>query len=202
MDERDTTQPEEPDGKTVPRRAFINGTWKVLGAALVVEAGWTSYALLNPPESAGFGGVVDAGPVEDFLKEGTVKYFLDGRFYVTQYDGGLRALYQKCPHLGCRVPFCDSSERFECPCHGSVYNLIGEYIQGPAPRGMDRFPIEIRDGHVFVDTSTIVEGPAQGILTGPADAAGPSCVAQTGSTTAAGAAPVDGSTSSRGVPDA
>ncbi|MBI3648387.1 MAG: Rieske 2Fe-2S domain-containing protein [Actinobacteria bacterium] len=157
------------------RRRFLNSTWKVLGAALLVEAGWTSYDILSPNAAEGFGGLVDAGPVSDFLAEGTVKYFLDGRFYVTQYQGGLRALYQKCPHLGCKVPFCDSSTRFECPCHGSVYNVIGEYVRGPAPRGMDRFPIRIRNDRVMVDTSSVVEGPPRGVMTGPTEAAGPSC---------------------------
>ena len=95
---------------------------------------------------------------------------------MTQYQGGLRALYQKCPHLGCRVPFCQSSGRFECPCHGSVYNLIGEYVSGPAPRGMDRFEISISgDGRVQVDTANVVEGPPQGVLSGPTTANGPSC---------------------------
>jgi cytochrome b6-f complex iron-sulfur subunit len=167
------TAPEDPTG--VDRRRFLNDTWKLLGVALLVEAGWTSYDILNPSPAEGFGGEVDAGAVSDFLAEGTVKYFLDGRFYVTQYQGGLRALYQKCPHLGCKVPFCASSARFECPCHGSIYNVIGEYIGGPAPRGMDRFPIRIRNGRVTVDTSSIVEGPPRGILTGPSAAAGPSC---------------------------
>ena len=77
--------------------------------ALIVEAGWTSYDILNPNPAAGFGGIVDAGPVEDYLTEGTVKYFLDGRFYVTQFQGGLRALYQKCPHLGCKVGDCTTA---------------------------------------------------------------------------------------------
>ena len=40
-------------------------------------------------------------------------------------DGGVVALYQKCPHLGCRVPNCDTSQWFECPCHGSQYNQVG-----------------------------------------------------------------------------
>jgi Rieske Fe-S protein len=160
---------------SLDRRAFLNGSWKVLGLALVVEAGWTSYDILNPKQTGGFGAVVDAGPVENFLEEGTAQYFLDGRFYVTQYQGGLRALYQKCPHLGCRVPFCDSSGRFECPCHGSVYNITGEYIEGPAPRGMDRFRLSIQNGHVMVDTASVVEGPPKGVLDGPSEATGPSC---------------------------
>ncbi len=162
----------------IDRRRFLDIGWKVLGVGLVVEAGWTTYDILNPSKAGGFGGMVDAGPVTDYLEENTVQYFLNGRFYVTSYQGGLRALYQKCPHLGCRVPFCETSDRFECPCHGSVYNVLGEYIAGPAPRGLDRFPIEIRDGHVWVDTSTVVEGPARGILTGPSEAAGPSCLGE------------------------
>ena len=112
--------------------------------------------------------------------EGTVRYFLAGRFYVTSYGGSLYALYQKCTHLGCRVPLCDSSEMFECPCHGSVYNIKGEYIAGPAPRGLDRFPVTIEGSDIRVDTGTLIEGPAKGILTGPAEPAGPSCSGEDG----------------------
>jgi cytochrome b6-f complex iron-sulfur subunit len=170
----------EPASEQVDRRDFLSTTWKVLGAALVIEAGWTSYDILSPKASGAFGGEVDAGPVADFTEEGIVKYFLNGRFYVTQFQGGLRALYQKCPHLGCKVGACEEasagiSAGFRCPCHGSGYNVIGEYLTGPAPRGLDRFPISIRDGHVFVDTSSVVEGPARGVLTGPTDPPPASC---------------------------
>ena len=44
---------------------------------------------------------------------------------------GLIASYQKCPHLGCRVPQCTSSQWFECGCHGSQYNRVGEKKGGP-----------------------------------------------------------------------
>jgi Rieske Fe-S protein len=167
-DEHETPSEKAPEKTSggIPRRRFLNDSWKVLGAALVVEAGWTSYDILHPTAASGFGGIVDAGPVSDYLEEGTVKYFLNGRFYVTQYQGGLRALYQKCPHLGCKVPWVESAELFECPCHGSVYNLIGEYQKGPAPRGMDRFPITIENDRVMVDTSSVVEGPPPGTAEG------------------------------------
>jgi nitrite reductase/ring-hydroxylating ferredoxin subunit len=160
---------EKPD-----RRKFLDMSWKILAAGLVVEVGIASADMLKARPSRGFGGVVDAGDVATF-EEGTVTYFLNGRFYIARFDGSLMALYQKCPHLGCRVPFCDSSQMFECPCHGSIYNIKGEYIDGPAPRGMDRFPLEVRDGRVFVDTGTVVEGPGKGVLTGPAEPAGPGC---------------------------
>ena len=156
------------DKNPIPRRHFLNNSWKVLGVALVAEAAWTSYDLLRPPPASGFGGVVDAGALDEFMVEGSVKYSLNGRFYVTQYQGGLRALYQKCPHLGCKVPWDPATGEFKCPCHGSVYNLIGEYESGPAPRGMDRFPISIENDHVMVDTSAFVEGPPPGTHEGPA----------------------------------
>ena len=46
---------------------------------------------------------------------------------------GIVALYQKCVHLGCRVPWCQTSQWFECPCHGSKYNRVGEKQRRPGP---------------------------------------------------------------------
>jgi cytochrome b6-f complex iron-sulfur subunit len=94
-------------------------------------------------------------------------------------DGGVLALYQKCPHLGCRVPECGTSQWFECPCHGSQYNRVGEKRGGPAPRGMDRFAMSIgSDGSLTVDTGTIVQGPPIGTNTTGQEAEGPNCIGQ------------------------
>jgi cytochrome b6-f complex iron-sulfur subunit len=172
----------DPKSTGYGRRDFLSFSWKVLGIGLLGEAAWTSYDILAPRPSGAFGGTVDAGNLIDF-KAGTVRYFLDGRFYVSVEGSQLVALYQKCPHLGCRVPFCDSSKQFECPCHGSVFNTEGEYLQGPAPRGMDRFDVTVEDGHVMVDTGSVIQGPARGVLTGPSTPAGPSCSAGEGAST-------------------
>ncbi len=67
--------------------------------------------------------------------------------YVVNANNHLFALSQKCPHLGCHVPFCESSGRFECPCHGSIFDLAGEYITGPSPRGMDRYDVTLDGTH-------------------------------------------------------
>lgn len=92
-------------------------------------------------------------------------------------DGGIIALFQKCPHLGCRVPNCDTSQWFECPCHGSQYNQVGEKKGGPAPRGMDRFAMSIgADGSLTVDTGTVIQGPAIGTNTTGQEAEGPHCI--------------------------
>jgi cytochrome b6-f complex iron-sulfur subunit len=67
------------------------------------------------------------------------------------------ALWQRCVHLGCRVPECDSSQGFECPCHGSKYNYHGEYEDGPAPRNMDRFAVEVDGDQLIIDTGAIIQ---------------------------------------------
>ena len=94
-------------------------------------------------------------------------------------DAGIVALYQKCPHLGCRVPSCVTSQWFECPCHGSKYNQVGEKRTGPAPRGMDRFAVEVTsDGSLVVDTGSIIQGPPIGTNTTGQEAEGPNCTEQ------------------------
>jgi cytochrome b6-f complex iron-sulfur subunit len=88
----------------------------------------------------------------------------------------LMALYQKCVHLGSRVPFCVQSQWFECPCHGSKYNRAGEYRDGPAPRGLDRFAVSVQGGTIQVDTGEIVIGPPRGTATTQEDPEGAFCV--------------------------
>ena len=76
------------------------------------------------------------------------------------------ALYRKCPHLGCNIPpLCEASHWFECLCHGSKYNIIGEKRAGPAPRGMDRFAVTLTEGVYSIDTGAIVSGPPIGAAT-------------------------------------
>jgi len=86
------------------------------------------------------------------------------------------ALYQKCVHLGCRVPSCATSKWFECGCHGSQYNQAGEKKAGPAPRGLDRFAMEVNNGALTVNTGLIIQGPPIGTNTTGQEAEGPHCV--------------------------
>jgi cytochrome b6-f complex iron-sulfur subunit len=113
--------------------------------------------------------VVNAGNVSE-LQVGQVKMVREGKFYVTRVPEGFLALYWKCPHLGCTVPWKETDPvmggppgagdtpfaqqgRFNCPCHGSLYNRYGQIVQGPAPRPMDRFPVTIDGGKIMVDTA-------------------------------------------------
>lgn len=151
----------------------------------------------------GFGQRINLGPVADVIarirENDGFWYRPDARMWLTEYpadalpqardlyseseligmEAGLVALFQKCPHLGCRVPNCETSQWFECPCHGSKYNRVGEKQGGPAPRGMDRFGVEITSqGDVIVDTAHIIQGPPIGTNTTGQQPAGPFCIGE------------------------
>ncbi len=84
---------------------------------------------------------------------------------------------QNCPHLGCGVPWCQSSQWFECPCHGSRYNRYGEWTGGPAPRGLDRFVSFINDdGRFIVNFGEHLTGPARTANALEQPPEGPPCV--------------------------
>ena len=172
-----------PGELAVSRRQFLNRAWTASFTAFLGFFGMSSLSFLWPKLTGGFGTRITAGDYEDIISKvgpdgGFAPLFIpEGRFYLTYYEGTgdaavyelvnamdtkLLALYRKCVHLGCSVPHCGSSSLFECPCHGSKYRLHGEYYGGPAPRGLDRFPIEVVDGAVVVDTGALQEGPPRG----------------------------------------
>lgn len=84
---------------------------------------------------------------------------------------------QSCPHLGCAVPWCQTSQWFECPCHGSRYNRYGEWTGGPAARGLDRYSSFIDENDQFVvDLGNDLTGPARTANALEQAQEGPSCV--------------------------
>jgi cytochrome b6-f complex iron-sulfur subunit len=178
----------------VSRRSFLRTAWLAGVGASLAGFGLGSVYFLWPNLSEGFGTKIKAGSksqINAAIKAGKGQaYNADGRFYLVPYDesidrqglykgvanGGLMALYQRCVHLGCRVPWCESSQWWECPCHGSKYNQAGEYKEGPAPRGLDRFAITLQGEQVVVDTSKIVTGPPRGTNTTGQELEGPHCI--------------------------
>lgn len=143
-----------------------------------------------PNLSGGFGGILPIGTLDDIktqnstlpVSDGFPAYFPFARTFVmlvdpaqqrfipgtdTTGDGhalNVRALYQRCPHLGCKPNPCLKNFWFECPCHGSRYDRLGIKADGPqygpAPRSMDRFSITVDGkGVLTVDTGKITLGP-------------------------------------------
>lgn len=101
---------------------------------------------------------LDPGGSTTFLLAGSkLSDFMSSESWVVDSDGSYwLALYQVCVHLGCKVPFRDDCNSFKCPCHGSHYNIDGEYLDGPAPRSLDRFTMSFDStGTVVVDTGKL-----------------------------------------------
>lgn len=142
----------------VSRRDFLQIAWAATGAITLVASGAVGLQFFAPKVVDGaFGGVFNVGAVDEFPL-GSVTPVTNGRFYVVRLqDGGFLALYQKCTHLGCAVPWEPESGQFVCPCHASAFEMDGNVINAPAPRPLDRFPVTITDGIVSVDTGNRIE---------------------------------------------
>jgi cytochrome b6-f complex iron-sulfur subunit len=182
LEEKEVFEEISEEEAGITRRQFLT---KALRISFGAFAGIQLISYLGffwPKISGGFGSKVDAGTVEElknqiFQSDGSVlpAFIPSARAYVlplsdaaaskSQFSSGgtvaegLVAVYQRCVHLGCRVPWCNSSQGFECPCHGSKYNMVGEYFAGPAPRNLDRFNVSVVSGRFIIDTGTIIESP-------------------------------------------
>lgn len=181
----------------VSRRQFFNRAITVTFGSFLALQGVYYLAFFWPKLTGGFGTDVDAGALEDLSAQtvnpdgSIVPVFVpEARAYVVpapenlseQFEGrnvaagGFMALFQRCVHLGCRVPWCATSIGFECPCHGSKYNSVGEYFAGPAPRNLDRFEVEVQNDDRFViRTGSIIETP-RAPRASVAYPQGPSCI--------------------------
>ncbi|MEY2406402.1 MAG: cytochrome b6-f complex iron-sulfur subunit [Acidimicrobiaceae bacterium] len=192
--------PPDPELIGVTRRKFLNR-----GIVTLMSFGLTAFGLavigfLWPSSTGGFGSKIRVGKLTDIkasIAQGKGFYYVpQGRMWITAYpegslekarkvyaapiltgmEAGVVALYQKCVHLGCRVPNCLTSQWFECPCHGSQYNRVGEKKGGPAPRGLDHFAMEVSGDSLIVNTGLIIQGPPIGTNTTGQEAEGPHCV--------------------------
>jgi cytochrome b6-f complex iron-sulfur subunit len=140
---------------------------------LEISAGTIGF--IWPNLAGGFGGQLAIGTLDDVknqnstlpIDEGFPAYYSFARSFVmlvdpaqqrfvpgedTTGDGtalNVRALYQRCPHLGCKPNPCLKNFWLECPCHGSRYD-----------RSMDRFSVSVDGAGVLtIDTGKITLGP-------------------------------------------
>jgi hypothetical protein len=111
---------------------------------------------------------------EDSVATALTSYSSDVR---PALDLGVLALSVRSPHRGVRVAWCRSSGWFEDPAYGQKFSRVGERMEGPAPRGMDLYPVRLRrDGHLVVSTRTVVSGVPMGTRTVDPEPHGPRCV--------------------------
>jgi cytochrome b6-f complex iron-sulfur subunit len=152
-----------PTPRRAPSRRFTRRTFlrnAVLGSIGVATAGMAAggVAFAWQNKTSPFGGefvvpkalipAVGAPPYKDIA----------GKFYLINNTDGLLALYWKCPHLGCTVPWNEGEKQFHCPCHQSQYNRHGERVAGPAPRPLDLMAAHYdANGNVIVNTGAVTQ---------------------------------------------
>ncbi len=150
---------QNPVHNQVQRRTFVrNAALGAVGSVLALT-GAAFGALLWPNKTGAFGSTLTVSAADVPPVAGEPYRNIAGKFYLMHTPDGLMALYTKCPHLGCTVPWVgppDASNAFQCPCHGSMFNYAGELTGGPAPRPMDYMAVTVDpDGNVLVDTGDI-----------------------------------------------
>ena len=161
------------------RRQFLRGGFWGGAGVLAIGALATFLDFFNPRDITGFGGVVTVPASNVPPPGGDPVHYLEAMVWVsnlkagegvvggigTPGPAGVLVLYQKCPHLGCTVPwrsdfnFLNHTGWFRCPCHGSTYTKAGYRVFGPAPHSMWTFPVKVGSGgSLSVNTGKISNG--------------------------------------------
>jgi cytochrome b6-f complex iron-sulfur subunit len=175
-------QARQREARKIARRSFLRVS-AFAGIALFTGAMLAAFlGFFNLRKPTGFGGVVSVARAQIPAAGTDPVRISGGKFWLANLQGsqgdvlgvggtgGLMALYWKCPHLGCTVPWNPSFDGasvnfpgvvgwFRCPCHGSTYSRAGVRVFGPAPRPMDTMLIAINsDGSLSVNTGRITSG--------------------------------------------
>jgi cytochrome b6-f complex iron-sulfur subunit len=166
-------QPEDEiplEDPRVTRRKFMRNVF-LSTMGLFTLGGVGSFLVMFWPKKVGtFGSTIKVGDISEF-PPGSVTRIPDGRFYLVhtlpEQGGGLLALYWKCAHLGCTVPWRDTEDGtyngktysgiFHCPCHGSEYIITGQNFAGPAPRPLDIMQVIVSGSTISVNTGKITK---------------------------------------------
>jgi len=171
------------EGETVTRRRFMTGTTHAAGAI-------AASSFLLPALGFAIGPIFKqvpltwktAGPTDMFPDNNYVPVVVTltpgigeagkSTVYVRKRNPSIDtdrpdlntsyiAISSRCAHAGCPVRWVDAAERFICPCHGGVYDLLGRRVGGPPVRPLDRFYTRVVDGLVQIGARYSVNSELQ-----------------------------------------
>jgi cytochrome b6-f complex iron-sulfur subunit len=154
----DTPKEAASEKKQVTRREFLNIAWLASLGFLTLNLGGVTYLFSMPRFKEGeFGGLFPTGKISELPAAGSAPVnFPKVKLWLSNTPEGVMALYKVCTHLGCLYNWNSQEAKFICPCHGSQFQANGTYIQGPAPRSLDRFVIQAVDpntGEVLAEST-------------------------------------------------
>lgn len=143
--------------KPISRRRLMAYAWMGAAAIVMGELIFGTFAFLWPRrKGTKVETVFIAGKVTDF-KVGEIIPFRKERTFLLRTEGGFLAISAICTHLHCIVNWNEMLKKFECPCHGAKFNLNGEVLEGPPPRPLDLYKLQLVAGNVAVDRASPIE---------------------------------------------
>ncbi len=147
----------QSDEKPISRRRLMAYAWIGAAAIVIAELIGGTFAFLWPRrKGAKVETIFIAGKVTDF-KVGEVAPFRKERAFIVRTEGGFLALSSICTHLHCIVNWNEIHKKFECPCHGAKFNQTGEVLEGPPPRPLDLYKLQIAAGNLVIDVANPME---------------------------------------------
>lgn len=143
--------------KRISRRKLMGYAWIAAGAVALGELVAGTFAFLWPRrKEEKEEKVFVAGKTSEF-KVGEVALMRKERTFLVRTEHGFLAFSAVCTHLRCLVNWNQVLKRFECPCHGAKFNPLGEVLEGPPPRPLDLYKLQVVEGKLVVDTSKPIE---------------------------------------------
>lgn len=115
----------------ISRRSFLAllGVFAGLGSFGMIGSSLLGFlypnAMKTPPSLFSLGR-----PDEVLSREGKI-FDPKQKVFVESSAGKVRVQTAVCTHLGCTVNAVETG--YQCPCHGSTYDLVGRNTGGPAP---------------------------------------------------------------------
>jgi cytochrome b6-f complex iron-sulfur subunit len=130
------------------RRNFFSLVWRGLLALGGIGSLGSLYRFLSFQNNINRPLKYDLGPVSKIPIE-KVLVINNAQAALIRQDGEIKAVSLICPHLGCIVE--QTSAGFQCPCHGSQFDMDGGLQKGPADRPLDPLTLDIsEDGHLIL----------------------------------------------------
>lgn len=136
------------------RRGFVNWLLGTSAGAFALSVLYPVVRFVVPPpaaESAASSVTLPFGPAEIGPNEGKAFRFGNRPGLLVRTPGGeLRAFSAECSHLSCTVQYRDDESRIWCACHNGFFDLNGINVQGPPPRPLDTYDVNVRGDQIVV----------------------------------------------------
>lgn len=126
----------------------------------LIATGKSRYEELYSPSRhqwSGLGSFIENGAISVVhltkqlihMKNDEISQIKQGDAGIVKLDGQVVGVYKdeenqlhvvdtKCPHLGCQLAWNPNEKTWDCPCHGSRFDIDGHLIEDPAQKDLDR----------------------------------------------------------------